>query len=97
MTDRDRQQEREREHERETGAAERMAAIAAARDLGIMLVLVGGAIAMAITDHGDLALAMASGALTYAAPTVARVQPPRLIPPQIVALGVGLGALSLFS
>lgn len=97
MTDRDRERE-QRDHEREqTGAAERMAAIAAARDLGIMLVLVGGAIAMAITEHGDLALAMASGALTYAAPTVARVNPPRLIPPQIVALGVGLGALSLFS
>jgi hypothetical protein len=97
MTDKD----REREHEREqAGHAERIAAIAAARDVAIMLALIGGAIAMAITEHGDLAFVMAGGALTYAVPTAAGKVPtvqPRIVPPQIVALAAGIGACALMS
>ncbi len=95
------EREREREHEREqAGSAERLAAIAAARDVAIMLALIGGAIAMAITSHNDLAFVMAGGALTYAVPTAAGKLPApssRLIPPQVVALAVGVGACALVS
>ena len=95
------EREREREHEREqAGHAERIAAIAAARDVAIMLALIGGAIAMAITEHGDLAFVMAGGALTYAVPTAAGKLPspsPRILPPQVVALAVGVGACAVMS
>lgn len=75
---------------------ERIAAISAARDVGIMLALIGGAVAMALTDQDAIATTLAGGALVYAVPSM-RERAPRRVPLQIVALAVGLGAGAMVS
>lgn len=80
------------EHEHE----ERIAVISAARDVGIMLALIGGAVAMALTDQDAIATTLAGGALVYAVPSM-RERAPKRVPLQIIALAVGLGAGAMVS
>ena len=72
--------------------AERTDLVHAIRDIVIMLVLVGGAIAFAFSGHGELAATALGGALAYAVPTGRS----RGVPIQMTAIALALtfGALA---